>query len=101
MKQFRGCHTVTVTPFTEDGRKIDVKALRRFLDWQHQSKVPGVIVLGTTGEFLTETRVDTVTERQTPRHDSFDHGTKWVELIGPITPHERIAVGRLDIDRDE
>ena len=53
MKQFRGCHTVTVTPFTEDGKRIDVKALKRFLDWQHQSKVPGVIVLGTTGEFLT------------------------------------------------
>jgi 4-hydroxy-tetrahydrodipicolinate synthase len=53
MKQFRGCHTVTVTPFTEDGKRIDVKALKRLLDWQHQSKVPGVIILGTTGEFLT------------------------------------------------
>jgi 4-hydroxy-tetrahydrodipicolinate synthase len=53
MKQFRACHTVTVTPFTPDGRRIDVPALRKFLDWQHRSKVPGVILLGTTGEFLT------------------------------------------------
>ena len=53
MKQFRACHTVTVTPFTADGKRIDVPALRKFLDWQHRSKVPGVIVLGTTGEFLT------------------------------------------------
>jgi len=51
--QFRGCHTVTVTPFSEDGKKIDVPALRRFLDWQHKSRVTGVIILGTTGEFLT------------------------------------------------
>jgi 4-hydroxy-tetrahydrodipicolinate synthase len=53
MKQFRGCHTVTVTPFTDNGRAIDVPALKRFLDWQHKSGVPGVIILGTTGEFLT------------------------------------------------
>jgi 4-hydroxy-tetrahydrodipicolinate synthase len=53
VKQFRGCHTVTVTPFTEDGSALDVRALKRFLDWQHASGVPGVIILGTTGEFLT------------------------------------------------
>jgi 4-hydroxy-tetrahydrodipicolinate synthase len=51
--QFRGCHTVTVTPFTEDGSALDIPALQRFLDWQHESGVPGVIILGTTGEFLT------------------------------------------------
>ena len=52
-KQFRGSYTVTVTPFTEDGRKIDLPAWRRFLDWQIKTGVPGVIILGTTGEFLT------------------------------------------------
>ena len=50
---FRGSYSVTVTPFTPDRRAIDVDALRRFLDWQMESGVPGVIVLGTTGEFLT------------------------------------------------
>jgi len=52
-RAFRGCHTVTVTPFTEDGSALDMPALKRFLDWQHASGVPGVIILGTTGEFLT------------------------------------------------
>ena len=54
-KQFRGSYTVTITPFTEDGRKIDIPAWRRFLDWQIKVGVPGVIILGTTGEFLTIT----------------------------------------------
>ena len=50
---FRGSYTVTITPFTEDGSAIDVAAWKRFLDWQMEVGVPGVIVLGTTGEFLT------------------------------------------------
>lgn len=55
---FRGSYTVTVTPFTEDGAAVDVPALERFLDWQIESGVPGVIVLGTTGEFLTVTEAE-------------------------------------------
>lgn len=51
--RFRGSYTVCVTPFTEDGQAVDVPALRSFLDWQLEVGVPGVIVLGTTGEFLT------------------------------------------------
>jgi 4-hydroxy-tetrahydrodipicolinate synthase len=50
---FRGAYTVCVTPFSEDGSRIDTEALRRFLSWQLEVGVPGVIVLGTTGEFLT------------------------------------------------
>jgi 4-hydroxy-tetrahydrodipicolinate synthase len=49
---FRGSFTVMVTPFTESGDAIDYEALRRFLDWQITVGVPGVIILGTTGEFL-------------------------------------------------
>jgi 4-hydroxy-tetrahydrodipicolinate synthase len=52
-KEFRGSYSVLVTPFTEDGKSIDVPALKRFLDWQLQSGVPGIIILGTSGEFLT------------------------------------------------
>jgi 4-hydroxy-tetrahydrodipicolinate synthase len=52
---FRGSYTVTVTPFTEGGARVDADALTRFLDWQLAIGVPGVIVLGTTGEFLTVT----------------------------------------------
>jgi 4-hydroxy-tetrahydrodipicolinate synthase len=50
---FHGAYTVCVTPFSEDGSRVDTGALRRFLSWQLEAGVPGVIVLGTTGEFLT------------------------------------------------
>lgn len=55
MRTFRGSYTVMVTPFTDDGSAIDTAALVRFLDWQLESGVPGLIVLGSTGEFLTVT----------------------------------------------
>jgi 4-hydroxy-tetrahydrodipicolinate synthase len=54
-KTFSGSYTVTITPFTEGGTAIDHAAWRRFLDWQLASGVPGIIILGTTGEFLTMT----------------------------------------------
>lgn len=53
MKQFRGSYSVNVTPFTKDGSGIDLEANRRFIDWQIAAGVPGIIILGTTGEFLT------------------------------------------------
>lgn len=53
--EFRGSYSVIVTPFAADGSAIDLDALARFLDWQLESGVPGLIVLGTTGEFLTVT----------------------------------------------
>lgn len=52
---FRGSFAVTITPFTEDGKKLDLPAWKRFLDWQLAAGVPGIIILGTTGEFLTLT----------------------------------------------
>lgn len=52
-RQFRGSYTVAITPFTEDGSAIDFPAWSRFLDWQLAVEVPGIIILGTTGEFLT------------------------------------------------
>jgi 4-hydroxy-tetrahydrodipicolinate synthase len=52
---FSGSYTVTVTPFTPGGTEIDYPAWRGFLDWQLASGVPGIIILGTTGEFLTLT----------------------------------------------
>lgn len=53
MAEFRGSYTVMITPFSEDGASIDTAALTRFLNWQLAVGVPGVIVLGSTGEFLT------------------------------------------------
>ena len=54
-KTFRGSYTVAVTPFVDDGSRICTTSLKRFLDWQIACDVPGVIILGTTGEFLTVT----------------------------------------------
>ena len=51
--EFPRSYTVTITPFTEDHGAIDLEAHRRFIDWQLASGVPGLIILGTTGEFLT------------------------------------------------
>ncbi len=52
-KQFRGSYTVTITPFTSNGKRIDYRSWKKFLDWQVKCDVPGIIILGTTGEFLT------------------------------------------------
>ena len=54
-KTFSGSYTVTITPFTPGGAAIDHDAWKRFLDWQLACGVPGIIILGTTGEFLTIT----------------------------------------------
>jgi 4-hydroxy-tetrahydrodipicolinate synthase len=52
MEQLRGSFTVMVTPFTDGGVDIDLDAHRRLLDWLIAERVPGVIVLGSSGEFL-------------------------------------------------
>ena len=49
----RGSYTVTVTPFTPGDGAIDLEALSSFLEWQIGSGVPGLIVLGSTGEYVT------------------------------------------------
>ena len=51
--EFRGSYTVTVTPFTEDGTGVDLDAMRRLIDWNLAEGVPGLIILGTTGEFFS------------------------------------------------
>ena len=53
MNKFSGSFTVMVTPFSEDGSKVDYSTLRRFVDWQIANGVPGLIPLGSTGEFLS------------------------------------------------
>ena len=73
MKTFRGSYTVMLTPFTEDGSAVDEKALRRFVDWQIDNGVPGLIALGSTGEFLSVTEdertqiISTVVEQTSGR----------------------------------
>lgn len=50
---FRGSYGVLVTPFTEDGTNVDLLALKNLIEWQIESGSPGIILLGSTGEFLT------------------------------------------------
>ena len=52
---FRGSYTVCVTPFDEQGR-VDLAALRSYVDWKIDEGVHGLIPLGSTGEFLSLTR---------------------------------------------
>lgn len=58
MTKFQGSYTVLVTPFTEDERAIDEKALRRLVEWQIKEGVPGLIALGSNGEFLSVTAAE-------------------------------------------
>lgn len=52
---FRGSYTVCVTPFDAAGR-VDLEALRSYVDWQIEEGVHGLIPLGSTGEFLSLSR---------------------------------------------
>ena len=86
---FRGSYTVAVTPFTEDLSNIDFEAWRNFLDWQLNIGVPGIIILGTTGEFLT-IRDE---ERQAFVESTVQHVNQRVPvLVGTMHAHTPTAV---------
>lgn len=87
--EFRGSYTVQVTPFTADGSAIDEAAQRRFVDWQIAEGVPGLIILGTSGEFLAvsdaeRTRLIEVTVDQTAGRIPI--------LVGTMNAHTPTAV---------
>ena len=88
-KQFRGSYTVSVTPFTEDGSAIDTQSWKKFLDWQVACGVPGIIVLGTTGEFLTVTD----DERRELVSATIEHTNGRMDvLVGSMNAHTPNAV---------
>jgi len=53
MEAFTGTFTVTITPFTADGGKVEEAVLRDLVDWQIDQGIAGLIPLGSTGEFLS------------------------------------------------
>ena len=86
---FRGSFTVAVTPFTEDLLSIDFSAWYKFLDWQLNEGVPGLIILGTTGEFLTI--------KDEERQDFVESTVKYINnripvLVGTMNAHTPNAV---------
>ncbi len=52
LEAWRGTYTAIVTPFAPDGG-IDVKSLRKLVDFQVEGGVEGVVPCGTTGESAT------------------------------------------------
>lgn len=52
-KTLRGTYTVLITPFTADGSKVDLPAMRALVEWQIQQGIHGLIPLGSTGEFMS------------------------------------------------
>ncbi len=56
MAPFRGTYTVLITPFTADGKSVDIPALKTLVNWQIEQGIHGLIPLGSTGEFLSMTR---------------------------------------------
>ncbi len=88
-RQFRGCYTVAITPFTDDGSRICIDSLKRFLDWQLACDVPGIIMLGTTGEFLTVND----TERRALVGITVEHiGGRMDVLVGSMNAYTPNAV---------
>jgi 4-hydroxy-tetrahydrodipicolinate synthase len=84
---YSGSHTVTVTPFTPGGAEIDFEAWEGFLDWQVSCGVPGVIILGTTGEFLT---ISDAERSAFVKHTvNYVNGRMvvWVGTMNAYTPH--------------
>jgi len=88
-KKFLGSYTVAVTPFTDDGSRICTDSLKRFLDWQLACDVPGIIILGTTGEFLTISD----NERRTLVATTINHIDGRMDvLVGTMNAHTPNAV---------
>lgn len=56
MQRPRGTFTVLITPFSDDGSRVDAAALRRLVNWQIEEGIHGIVPLGSTGEFLSVSR---------------------------------------------
>ena len=50
---FRGVATALVTPFSDDGTKVDFEAFKKLIDNQIENGVSALVFLGTTGEPAT------------------------------------------------
>ena len=58
-KNFQGTFSVTVTPTNFDG-SINVNSLKKYFNWQIKKKIGGLIILGSTGEFLSISNINRI-----------------------------------------
>jgi dihydrodipicolinate synthase/N-acetylneuraminate lyase len=49
---FKGTFSVTITPTKHNG-DVNIKSLQKYFNWQIKKKIGGLIILGSTGEFLS------------------------------------------------
>jgi len=77
MATFKGTYTVTITPFTADGRKVEESVLREFVDWQIERGAHGLIPVASTGEFLSLSD----DERRTVAATVIDQARKRVPIL--------------------
>lgn len=47
---FSGCATAIITPFTADGKDVDIKAFEKLTEFQLNNNADALVVSGTTGE---------------------------------------------------
>ncbi len=88
-KTFLGSYTVAVTPFTDDGEAISTERLQNFIDWQVECGVPGIIILGTTGEFLCVSE----DERRALVESTVEHAAGRLDvLVGTMDANTQRAV---------
>ena len=72
MKEFKGTGVAIITPFTAD-LKVDVDGLTKLVNFLIDGKVEYLVVLGTTGEGVTQTKeekklvIDTVVKANNKR----------------------------------
>lgn len=90
MQDFRGTYTIMVTPFDADGA-LDLPTLERYVDWQIEAGIHGLIPLGSTGEFLSlsDEEYDLVAQTVVKRAAG-----RVPVLIGTTAEDTRVAVAR-------
>lgn len=55
MSLFKGSAPALITPFTEDGLKVNFETLKKLIDFQIENNSAAIVILGTTGEAATMT----------------------------------------------
>ena len=90
MQDFRGTFTIMVTPFDDQGA-LDLPTLERYVDWQIEAGIHGLIPLGSTGEFLSlsDAEYDLVAQTVVRRAAG-----RVPVLIGTTAEDTRVAVAR-------